>query len=283
MSAEKKTTPLGKSEREEPERFIPDGMGMFQRNVKRMGDCTLAFLALIVFSPLFLLCYIAVKREDGGPAIFKQERIGRFGRPFNIYKFRSMRLDAEKFGPALYKGGADLRMTRIGKFLRIHHLDELPQLWNVFVGDMSFIGPRPERQFYIDQIMERDPPLSLPLPDPPGRDLLRHALQWLYGHVREDASSFTLRLVLSGASLVVVRFQDIGEDFLEYSVREEILNRDNQGKQFCFLLNQNTMKKVLKGWLIDNEVTTDNKTDKILLLASVGSLTLDDVLEEMQK
>lgn len=82
---------------------------------------------------------------------------------------------------------------------------------------------------------------------------------------------------------MVVRFQDIGEDFLEYSVREEILNRDNQGKQFCFLLNQNTMKKVLKGWLIDNEVTTDNKTDKILLLASVGSLTLDDVLEEMQK
>lgn len=108
MSAEKKkTTPLGKSEGAEPERFIPDGMGMFQRNVKRIGDCALAFLALIVFSPLFLLCYIAVKREDGGPAIFKQERIGRFGRPFNIYKFRSMRLDAEKFGPALYKGGAD--------------------------------------------------------------------------------------------------------------------------------------------------------------------------------
>ena len=88
MSAEKKkTTPFGKSEGAEPERFIPDGMGMFQRNVKRIGDCALAFLALIVFSPLFLLCYIAVKREDGGPAIFRQERIGRFGRPFNIEKF----------------------------------------------------------------------------------------------------------------------------------------------------------------------------------------------------
>lgn len=108
MSAEKKkTTPLGKSGRVEPERFIPDGMNAFERNVKRMGDCTLAFLSLIVFFPLFLLCYIAVKREDGGPAIFKQERIGRFGRPFNIYKFRSMRLDAERFGPALYKGGPD--------------------------------------------------------------------------------------------------------------------------------------------------------------------------------
>ena len=138
-------------------RFIKDGMNDFERSVKRIGDCILALIALIVFSPLFLICYIAVKREDGGPAIFKQERIGRFGKPFNIYKFRSMRLDAEKLGPALYKGGKDHRLTKVGKFLREHHLDELPQLWNVFVGDMSFIGPRPERQFYIDQIMERDP------------------------------------------------------------------------------------------------------------------------------
>ncbi len=108
--------------------FISDGMNAFERNVKRIGDCLLAFIALVVFSPLFLICYIAVRREDGGPAIFKQERIGRFGRPFNIYKFRSMRLDAEKFGPALYKGGADPRMTHVGRFLREHHLDELPQL-----------------------------------------------------------------------------------------------------------------------------------------------------------
>ena len=121
--------------------FIPDGMNAFERNVKRIGDCFLAFIALIVFSPLFLICYIVVRREDGGPAIFRQERIGRFGRPFHIYKFRSMRLDAEKFGPALYKGGADPRMTRAGKFLREHHLDELPQLWNVFIGDMSLSVP----------------------------------------------------------------------------------------------------------------------------------------------
>ena len=158
MSAEKKkTTPLGKSEGAEPERFIPDGMGMFQRNVKRIGDCALAFLALIVFSPLFLLCYIAVKREDGGPAIFRQERIGRFGRPFNIYKFRSMRLDAEKFGPALYKGGADPRMTRVGKFLRVHHLDELPQFFNVLKGDMSLVGPRPEVPFHVEHFKEEIP------------------------------------------------------------------------------------------------------------------------------
>ena len=126
--------------------FIPDGM-----------NCIIASILMMLFSPLFLVCYIAVKREDGGPVIFKQERIGRFGRPFYIYKFRSMRLDAEKKGPALYAGGKDKRLTKIGKFLREHHLDELPQLWNVFCGDMSFIGPRPERKFYIDKIMERDP------------------------------------------------------------------------------------------------------------------------------
>lgn len=142
------------------ERFIPDGMNAFERNVKRVGDCLIAAVLLLVFSPLSLICYIAVKREDGGPAIFKQERIGRFGRPFNIYKFRSMKIDAEKAGPALYKEGKDSRLTKTGKFLREHHLDELPQLWNVFCGDMAFIGPRPERKFYIDQIMERDPRYS---------------------------------------------------------------------------------------------------------------------------
>lgn len=132
-------------------------MNAFERNVKRIGDCIVAAVLMVVFSPLFLICYIAVKREDGGPAIFKQERIGRFGRPFNIYKFRSMRLDAESAGPRLYAGGRDRRLTDIGKFLREHHLDELPQLWNVFCGDMAFIGPRPERKFYIDQIIKHDP------------------------------------------------------------------------------------------------------------------------------
>ena len=139
------------------DRFILDGMSAFERNVKRVGDCFIVAICLIVFSPLFLFCYVRVRREDGDPAIFKQERIGRFGRPFHIYKFRSMRMDAEKMGPALYKGGKDQRLTKIGRFLREHHLDELPQLWNVFIGDMAFIGPRPERKFYIDQIMEQDP------------------------------------------------------------------------------------------------------------------------------
>lgn len=137
--------------------YVLDGMNEFERNLKRIIDFFIASICLVIFSPLFLICYFAVRREDGGPAIFKQERIGRFGRPFMIYKFRSMRTDAEKDGPALYQHEYDTRMTKVGKFLRVHHLDELPQLWNVMKGDMAFIGPRPERQFYIDQIMERDP------------------------------------------------------------------------------------------------------------------------------
>lgn len=137
--------------------YVYDGMNEVERNVKRVFDFLVAFVALVVFSPLFIVCYFAVKHEDGGPAIFKQERIGRFGRPFYIYKFRSMRVDAEKNGPALYQHERDTRMTKVGRFLRVHHLDELPQLLNVVKGDMSFIGPRPERKFYIDQIMKLDP------------------------------------------------------------------------------------------------------------------------------
>ena len=138
--------------------FIPDGMSAFARNVKRISDFILSLIALTIFSPLFLICYIVIHMEDGGSAIFKQERIGRFGRPFYIYKFRSMRLDAEKFGPQLSHSGGDNdpRLTKIGRFIRAHHLDELPQLYNVLCGDMAFIGPRPERKFYIDQILEHD-------------------------------------------------------------------------------------------------------------------------------
>ena len=137
--------------------YIEDGMTTFERTVKRAVDCILALILLIVFSPLFLICWIAVKLEDGGPAIYRQERIGRFGRPFNILKFRSMKVDAEASGPALYSGDKDERLTKVGRFLRAHHLDELPQLWNVFMGDIAFVGPRPERKFYIDQISKVDP------------------------------------------------------------------------------------------------------------------------------
>lgn len=123
--------------------------------MKRTIDLIIAAFCLVVFSPLILACVIAIK-ATGGPAIYRQERIGRGGKPFYIYKFRSMVVDAEKEGRELLQQEDDPRLTRIGRFLRGHHLDELPQLWNVFIGDMAFVGPRPERKYYIDQIMERD-------------------------------------------------------------------------------------------------------------------------------
>lgn len=131
--------------------------------MKRFLDFLIACVCIIVFAPLFVICFIAILLEDGQPAIYSQERIGLHGKPFNIYKFRSMRRDAEQEGPQLLLEGAmnDPRLTRVGRFLRAHHLDELPQLWNVLRGDMAFIGYRPERKFYIDQIMERDPRYEL--------------------------------------------------------------------------------------------------------------------------
>lgn len=141
-----------------PEGHISDGMTAFGRFNKRTFDIVVAMLCLIIFSPLFILCFIAIKLEDGGAAIFSQERIGRGGRPFRIYKFRSMSPNAEANGePQLLNMNGDPRLTKVGRFLRDHHLDELPQLWNVLTGDMSFIGYRPEREFFIRQIVAADP------------------------------------------------------------------------------------------------------------------------------
>lgn len=125
--------------------------------IKRAFDIFFSTLALITLSPLFLIIFIAQKLTSKEPAFFLQERIGLGGKPFFIYKFRSMREDAEENGPQLTNEKEANKYTRIGHFLRRHHLDELPQLWNVLKGDMSFVGYRPERQFFIDQILENDP------------------------------------------------------------------------------------------------------------------------------
>ena len=132
-------------------------MNALNENLKRIFDFTASCGGMVVFSPLYLAIYIAIKCESKGPAIFRQERIGRGGKAFTLYKFRSMKVTSESDGkPALCQHG-DARLTRVGKFIREHHLDELPQLWNVAKGDMSFVGPRPERKYYIDKIMEVNP------------------------------------------------------------------------------------------------------------------------------
>lgn len=144
-----------------PYTHISDGMNLLERVLKRGFDLVASALCLIVFLPLGVWCYIMVRREDGGKALFAQERVGRGGKPFMIYKFRSMSPNVEAMGiPMLYDQENDTRLTRIGKFIRQHHLDELPQLWNVLKGDMSFVGPRPERAYFIEQIMEHDPRYS---------------------------------------------------------------------------------------------------------------------------
>lgn len=126
--------------------------------MKRLFDLICVFFASIVFMPFIIVVYIAIKLEDGGPAIFRQERIGKGGKPFMLYKFRSMKVDAEKGGkPQLWSGEEDERLTKVGKFIRNHHLDELPQFWNIWKGDMSFVGYRPERQYFIDKIMAENP------------------------------------------------------------------------------------------------------------------------------
>lgn len=124
--------------------------------IKRLFDILFSLVGLIIGAPLFILIYIGIKASCKGPAIFKQERIGRYGKPFNIYKFRTMVINNEENGIPMLAEPDDQRLTKIGKFLRAHHLDELPQLWNVLKGDMSFIGYRPERKYFIDQIMQYD-------------------------------------------------------------------------------------------------------------------------------
>ena len=132
------------------------------RRVKRGLDLVASVIGMLVFSPVFLIIYIAVKCEDGGKAIFRQERVGYHGEIFTLYKFRSMVTTSESDGrPALCSGKGDKRLTRVGRFLREHHLDELPQLWNVLKGEMSFVGPRPERKFFVDKIRAVNPDYEL--------------------------------------------------------------------------------------------------------------------------
>lgn len=133
-----------------------DAMTGFERLVKRVVDFVVSLCCLVVFSPVMLIVYLVILVSGGAP-IYSQERIGRGGKPFTIYKFRTMSRDAEKDGILRTEDERKGQMTRLGRFLCDHHLDELPQFFNVLIGDMSLVGPRPERKFFIDQIMERNP------------------------------------------------------------------------------------------------------------------------------
>ena len=129
---------------------------VWQENLKRSIDVLFSSLAMILLSPLILILIIGVKLSSKGPVLLRQERIGRYGKPFTILKFRSMHTDAEKNGPELSRVN-DKRLTNFGKFMRKRKLDEIPNFWNVLKGEMSLVGPRPERKYYIDQIVQKAP------------------------------------------------------------------------------------------------------------------------------
>ncbi len=132
------------------------GLSFEQRIVKRLMDISLSGILLLIGAPFMVLTALAIKLEDKGPVLFRQERVTANGRKFFIYKFRSMIVDAEKHG-AQFSSKNDSRITKVGKFIRATRLDELPQLLNIIKGDMSIVGPRPERQQYIEEFCKETP------------------------------------------------------------------------------------------------------------------------------
>lgn len=132
-----------------------------QKSIKRALDIILSALALAILSPMFAIVSILIKRNSPGNIIYKQERIGQHGKPFNIYKFRTMISDAEKDNIPQLSSNNDSRITSVGKVLRKYRIDETPQFWNVLKGDMSLVGPRPERKYFVDQIIKSAPYYTL--------------------------------------------------------------------------------------------------------------------------
>lgn len=138
------------------ENVSPSYISLWGRCVKRLADIVFSILGLVVTAPLFLFITYALWRKKSGSIFFRQERVGYRGRTFVIYKFRTMVSDAESGKPRLCEQD-DIRLTPLGAWLRQRHLDELPQLWNVLKGDMSIVGPRPERRYFVDQIRAVNP------------------------------------------------------------------------------------------------------------------------------
>jgi sugar transferase (PEP-CTERM system associated) len=139
--------------------IFSDGFAIsrWTRFVKRTIDIVLASAGLVVSAPLMLLTGLAVYLDSDGPILYCQQRVGQHGLPFTLYKFRSMGVDAEKGGTPVWAQDGDARVTRVGRVIRLVRLDELPQLWNVLVGNMSFVGPRPERPYFVEQLVQETP------------------------------------------------------------------------------------------------------------------------------
>jgi exopolysaccharide biosynthesis polyprenyl glycosylphosphotransferase len=147
---------------------MPPILSSLQKNIKRSIDLLASSLLALLMSPLFAFVYFLVRYDSAGPAIYKQERVGQGGRIFKVLKFRTMTTDAERRSGPVLATEHDPRVTRVGRFLRAYRIDELPQLLNVMSGDMSFVGPRPERLFFVEQFAQQIPGYLLRLNVKPG-------------------------------------------------------------------------------------------------------------------
>ncbi len=137
--------------------IMPELMPVWEKKLKRLMDIFISFLILIVSSPVILLTSIAIKIDSEGPIFFKQERLGQNGKLFNVHKFRSMIKDAEKYSGPVWSQKDDPRVTRMGKIIRRFRIDEIPQMYNVLKGEMSLVGPRPERAFFVEKLSQEIP------------------------------------------------------------------------------------------------------------------------------
>lgn len=183
--------------------------------IKRLADIVFSMLALLLLWPLFLLIALILWLDTGSPIFFLQERIGQGGRPFRIIKFRTMKVDAESQGPQL-SFPEDKRQTRIGSILRRYRLDELPQFINILKGDMSLVGPRPERSYFIGQISQRTPDYQTLLQMRPGLtswgqvrfgyastiEQIVERMQYDLYYVRNFSISFDIKIILHTIRIV---------------------------------------------------------------------------------
>lgn len=188
------------------------------RRLKRMLDLSIAAVGLVLAAPLILLTTLAIAIDSPGPILYRQTRAGELGRPFTLYKFRSMRVDAEKMG-ARFAEENDPRITRVGRIIRKTRLDELPQLWNVLRGEMSMVGPRPERPVFVEQLEQQVPYFKQRLYVKPG--VTGHAqVRCRYGATTEDhleklqydlyyiksySVAFDLSIILDTVKVVLLR------------------------------------------------------------------------------
>lgn len=185
-------------------------------HVKRLADIIFSMSALLLLWPLFLLIALILWLDTGSPIFFLQERIGQGGRPFRIIKFRTMKVDAESQGPQL-SFPEDKRQTRIGSILRRYRLDELPQFINILKGDMSLVGPRPERSYFIGQISQRTPDYQTLLQMRPGLtswgqvrfgyastiEQIVERMQYDLYYVRNFSISFDIKIILHTIRIVL--------------------------------------------------------------------------------